>query len=166
MFLFYQKDKFRYELFFIDNLIFILEEIRIMKKPIIYIVILYFLALRTNFFESIKYPDTNISLLNLITSSLLLISVFFNFKWLKQKNFFKIFLLGGFLSGIISYITFEFIILGFIRDFSIILYILFITPFFGLNLLLGVNYGIFSVIISLFYLITLIYSLYLSKRNN
>ncbi len=127
-----------------------------MKKPIIYIILIFIVVFGINFITSIAYPDSSITVINLVASIIFVIAFSIGVIKLIEMNKRKIlilFLLGGFLSGMLNYIAYDLIIL---RGIATPLYCLFITPFFGFNLFLGVKFGLFSAIISVFYLIALI----------
>ena len=136
-----------------------------MKKRSVYVIIIYLLAFGINFITSIKYPDSHITILNFIVSILFLVTIFLSLKTVvisKKYKMFKFMMIGGMVSGIFVFIVTEFnhiiykyFILDIISGIQYPLYSLFVTPLFGLNYIFNVSYGLFSAIMSLFYLIAL-----------
>jgi len=125
----------------------------------------YLVSLVANTFVSLKYPDGTITVVMLLLSTILLvidilwIRKAFNSKWGKGL---KIFALCGMMTGPVVWLIGTFDFLEIVSAVQYPLYIVFITPFFGLNLLLDVSYQVFSLIVSVYYLIIVLY-LYIKK---
>jgi len=134
------------------------------KKTLIFLICSYLIAFSINFFPSIKYPDSNVTILNLLVTVLFIITLLALVKKVILKidsnKGLSIFLTLGCLSGLIIYVITIFQLeivqsatLHMIVSIHYPLYTLFITPLFGLNYLFSVNYGFFSLLASVVYLI-------------
>jgi len=149
-----------------------------MKKKLsirlFFIIIIYLFALGMNFLPSIKYPDSSLSIINLIISVSLLVTTIIKLKSIvvsQNNKFIQIIMLCGICSSLFVLIAYEFqhiahkyMILDVILGIHYPLYIVFITPLFGLNYIFNVNYGMFSGIIGIFYLLGFGSMFYHSKR--
>lgn len=149
------------------------------KKMIIAIscmVGIYSNAFIVNFITSIKYPDSQITILNFFVSLLYVLSILLGLKTIvtsKNSKLFKNYIIGGIMSCIFIYFATEFehiahdyLVLDIISGIHYLLYSLFVTPLFGFNYIFNVNYGVFSAIISLFYLVALCIIYKISKQKN
>lgn len=137
-----------------------------MEITIFHISLTYLVAFGVNFIDSIKFPDSNVTALNFIASSLFIISLSIGIKHListDKRKYVNLFLLSGFISGVVNYALFG--TTSNITNLASGVYCLFITPLFGINLIFNVKYGVFSVIMSLLYLIILVTSVYFTKRK-
>lgn len=137
------------------------------KKTLIFLICFYIVAFAINLIPSIKHPDSNVTILNLLVTILFIVTLLVFVKKIPLKNGFNkslnIFLIFGFLSGLIVYvitkfehITLDYAILDAIASIHYPFYIIFTTPLFGLNYLFGVNYGVFSLLMSVVYLSAII----------
>ncbi len=124
----------------------------------IIVICAYLVAFSINLMPALKHPDLNMTLLNLI-ASLIFLTVFFTYARKSDKKL-AVFSLVGMISGIIVFLIttfesfmFEYAILDVIASIQYPLYLIFTTPLFGGNLLINVNYEIFSLLTSLFYLL-------------
>jgi hypothetical protein len=119
-----------------------------MKKHTILMASIYIVSLSINLIPSLKHPDSNLTLINLLTSLMLMIAIILWIKSVatsKKTGFLKIISAIGMISGI------------FVFSIS--------TPLFGINYILNTNYGVFSVIISLFYLATFLLCSFYQKKQ-
>lgn len=124
----------------------------------IIVICAYLVAVSINLMPALKYPDLNVNIFNLV-GSLLFLTVFFLYAR-KGNQKLAVFSMIGMLSGIIVFLIttfesfiFEYAILDVIASIQYPLYLIFTTPLFGGNLLIGVNYEVYSLLTSLFYLI-------------
>ncbi|GAA4071843.1 hypothetical protein [Amphibacillus indicireducens] len=123
-----------------------------------------------------KHPDSAPGILHLLVTLLFLIGlVIFIHKAPRSAKFaqgFKLFLIIGVLAGLIvfgSSMLEGALSNSFIVDVSTAIhypfYFLFITPLFGLNYLFDLNYEIFSIIMSVVYLILVIFMIKVKKSR-
>lgn len=124
----------------------------------------YLLAFSINLIPSLKHPDSHLTFINLLAASLLLLtflagikSILFNDKCYKRA---KGILMAGFLSGLLVFgikmleeTVMNNMALDALASIQYPLYLLFITPFFGMNYLLDLGYGTFSLLVSIVYLL-------------
>jgi membrane protein YdbS with pleckstrin-like domain len=126
----------------------------------------YLIAFSTNLIPSLKHPDSNISIFNLLATFLLLIAFLIVIKkvWSSGKlhKSLKRFLLVGFISGLVIYgikifedTLMNYNVLDMIASIQYPIYLLFITPLFGMNYLFDMGYGNFSLLISVVYIFIL-----------
>ena len=126
----------------------------------------YLIAFSTNLIPSLKHPDSNISIFNLLATFLLLIAFLIVIKkvWSSGKlhKSLKRFLLVGFISGLVIYgikifedTLMNYNFLDMIASIQYPIYLLFITPLFGMNYLFDMGYGNFSLLISVVYIFIL-----------
>lgn len=134
------------------------------KKNFAFFVLVYIVALCINFFVSIKYPDIHLTMINFIVTLLFLMMFALLIKNVENKAIVHkgllIFSSFGFLSSVIIYfimtfehLMFEYALLDVLFSIQYPLYIVFITPLFGLNYIFNLNYGVFSLVISIIYFI-------------
>lgn len=136
-------------------------------KLFIFLICSYLIAFTTNLIPSLKHPDSTISIFNLLSTALFLIALLIFIKEAsysgKSNKGFKVFLIFGFLSGVVIYVIkmFE----GTIMDYAILdmivsiqypFYLMFTTPLFGVNYLFDISYETFSLLMSTVYVIAFI----------
>jgi len=146
------------------------------SKWLITIVGTYLIAFATNLFPSLKYPD---SMMNIFHLSITLL-FFFGFMIFINKapysvKFYKgikLFLLLGSLAGVIVFVSGMIegaLSNSFISDLITAIqypfYFLFITPLFGFNYLFGLNYQLYSIIMSVVYLILFTFLIKVKKSS-
>lgn len=141
-----------------------------LKKLGLIVGIAYILALVCNFIPSIKFPDSEIGVINIIVTIIFLGALVV--LSLKGKNWAKTFLLVGTIGGIVVSIIhalemglFDNAIYGIVSGLQYPFYILFITPLFGGNALLEINYGLYSFIIAGIYLVLLLLNMTSFKKS-
>lgn len=148
-----------------------------MKKNNILLLCVYITAFLVNSIPSIKYPDTNLSIINLIASTIFvitLVAVVIKGATNSMIKILKYFFMIGFISGLIIFIikVFEDIlikntILDVISSIQYPIYLLFYSPFFGINYIVNTDYGYFVLIISIFYIMAfLLFSRLQQKRKS
>lgn len=145
-----------------------------MKKHAILMTIIYIVSLSMNVMPSLKYPDSSLSLVNLLASLMLMLAIVFWFKSLmtvKKLKVLKIISTIGMVSSIcifliswVEHMTYEIFILDIILGIQYPLYLLFVTPLFGMNYIFNSGYGIFSGIASLFYLAVFLLCLFCRRK--
>lgn len=125
---------------------------------IIIVVFAYLVAFSINLMPALKYPDLNVNLFNLVVSIIFVTAILLYARKGEQKL--AIFSMVGLISGVIVFLIttfesfiFEYAILDLIASIQYPLYLIFTTPLFGGNLLINVNYEVYSLLTSLFYLI-------------
>lgn len=130
-----------------------------MKKMVIMFILFYLLALVFNFIPSIKFPDADISFANMLITLLFLVTLI-TLSITEKSIVIKAFLFTGIIGGIIVFLIELLESTLFDNGFYDVLavlqypfYILFITPLFGANSLLDINYGLYSLFMALVYLI-------------
>lgn len=134
----------------------------------IILVFSYLVSLAANIFVSLKHPDGSITTLMLGLSILLLIV---DLMWIKNairskwEKSLKIFAWIGLITGPVVYLIATFDFLEIVSAIQYPLYVIFITPFFGLNRIFNFSYQQFSLIVSVYYLIILIY-IYISNKKS
>ncbi len=146
-----------------------------MKKQTILTIIIYLLAFGINFFASIKYPDSTITVINLVISIVFMMTIILGLKSVitsKKNKYVKIIMISGTVSSIFvfiasefQYITYKYTILDVITNIHYPLYLIFVTPLFGINYIFNVSYGVLSAIISVLYLTGFCSMLYLLKKH-
>lgn len=139
------------------------------------LIVFYLIAFSTNFMSSIKYPDANITIFNFLATVLFVLILL---KYTKEKlnakkdnKKLKIFLLVGVITGVLVYVIkmfenfmFDYAFLDAIATIQYPIYLIFITPLFGANLLLNLSSSTFSLFMSLFYIFTLFYVVSFKKE--
>lgn len=147
----------------------------IVKIKLLFLLICsYIVAFSINLLPSVKHPDSTIGIFNLMATVLFLLAmgVFINKASYKGKSnkILKGFLVFGFLSGLVVYVitTFEskmvdYAVLDILASIQYPFYLLFITPLFGINYLLNINYEFFSALMSVVYVVAFILLVSLKK---
>lgn len=125
------------------------------------VIFVYLLAFAINLMPSIKYPDLTMSIIHLIVS-LLFLTVFVLYAKKGDKKL-AVFSMIGMISGICIFLIktvesfmFDYAIFDVIASIQYPLYLVFTTPLFGGNLLISVNYEIYSLLTTMFYLLVYI----------
>ncbi|WP_010097344.1 hypothetical protein [Ornithinibacillus scapharcae] len=133
-----------------------------MKKITIMFILFYLLALTFYFMPSIKFPDVTMNFTNMFITVLFLVTLITLSVLVKNKGI-KLFLITGTIEGILVFLInklessfFENLFYEVIAFLQYPIYIVFITPFFGGNSILHVNYGLYSLLVAAIYLIILI----------
>ncbi|MCA1031372.1 hypothetical protein LCL95_10075 [Bacillus timonensis] len=133
-------------------------------KTIVLFIFTYALALYINFMPSIKYPDLDPHALNLTVTlifMLVLVKISYDITTGKVKTKkAPLFFLTGAISGVVIFIIksfenmmFQNVILDSIAALQYPLYVIFITPMFGANILFDIAYEKLALFMSVFYLI-------------
>ncbi|MBN4050717.1 MAG: hypothetical protein COA82_11220 [Alkaliphilus sp.] len=147
-----------------------------MKINFKHVLVVYITAIGVNLLDSVKYPDSKIGLVNVAVSLLAFatIIIFSNYQIRNSNSNSKrnnVFLVAAIWSGILVYIITVFkdvmlnnTILDMFSNIQFPLYILFVTPLFGLNYFLEVTYGKLSMIIAIVYSVVLIIKVFLEKK--
>lgn len=141
-----------------------------------FFIVSYLLSFMSNILISIKYPDGTIESYHIFFSLLFLTALFFSLKKESEENSsikpIKYFLIAGFVSSLIVFVVnrLEISFAGnFLFDFfSLIHYFLYgllITPLFGFNYFLELDYGLFSLLTSVFYFILYVIYLTFAESN-
>ncbi|MHC8514676.1 hypothetical protein [Sporosarcina sp. ITBMC105] len=146
-----------------------------MKKGFLLLFVTYVLALFVNFMPSIKYPDGTIGVLHVAATVLFLGALLFvlvklaNHSGTSMKRM-KVLFAVGVLSGLAVYgihilesSGVNNAVLDIMLSVQYPLYVLFITPLFGLNVIMNADYGVFSVIMSVVYMLAFISTMRLKK---
>lgn len=134
--------------------------------------ICFFISMAINLFVSLKYPDINIGFINFIVSFLFIL--FCLYLIFTSKNLFKptfVYWITPIVGCILVFIfensfllKSEHVILDVISGIEYPLYILFVTPIFGLNWLLKLKVSSFSLVCSTIYFVLFILSLMRYKK--
>jgi len=146
-------------------------------KLFIFLICSYLIAFSTNLFPSLKHPDSTMSIFNLLATALFLIALLIFIKKAsysgKSNKGLKVFLIFGFISGLVVYVIkiFEgtmmgYAILDIISSIQYPFYLMFTTPLFGVNYLFDINYETFSLLMSAVYVITFILVMSFKKADN
>jgi len=139
------------------------------------LIFFYVIAFITNFMSSIKYPDANITIFNFLATVLFVIILL---KYTKEKlhakngnKKLKVYLLSGVISGILIYVIkmfenfmFDYAFLDSLASIQYPLYLFFVTPLFGANLLFNLSGSTFALFMSIFYILTLFYLISYNKK--
>ena len=132
------------------------------KYQIIIIIVIFISALLLNFMPAIKFPDHRISIFNLAISVLFLIGILYYSSVKDGTALYGI----GFVATLVIFVVnltenhlFDYVVLDVLANIQYPLYVIFVIPLFGLNKLLNLSYGNFSLIVSLLYLTILAGSL-------
>lgn len=134
----------------------------------------YLIAFSTNIIPSMKHPDSTMNIFNLLSTTLFLITLLI---FIKKGSYrgklnrgLKVFLVFGFISGLVVYIIKMFegsmmdnAILDIISSIQYPFYLMFTTPLFGVNYLFGINYDTFSLLMSVVYVLVFILVLSIKK---
>jgi len=120
----------------------------------IFLAVSYFIAFSLNLVPSIKHPDSTINILNLLAAALFLVALLTAVKKGTFKGI-KLFLIPGFVSGLAVYVfklmgdtLMSHAVLDVITSIQYPVYLLFITPLFGMNYLFDISYGVFSLLMA------------------
>lgn len=126
-----------------------------------------------NLFVSMKYPDVEVGFINFFVSIVFIVS-FINYSIMSDQLRFRA-VLYWLIPVVSSIIVFAFessslfktesIIIDIISGIKYPLYVLFITPVFGLNWLFGLKVNSFALVFSFIYLIILLLALVKYKSN-
>lgn len=136
------------------------------------ILIFYMFALYYNLIPSIKFPDIKTNYISILASFSLIIILVFFLKHVRNFKFTRNFVLVGLISSILFIILsliekyfFSYMIFDILSSIVYILFVLFITPFFGVNLLIRLPIEIFAGIISLMYFggLLIVYNLNINR---
>lgn len=135
-----------------------------MKNKVVYILILtYLLATIINLIPSLKYPDSNLSVINILVSVFFLLALLvFSINKTHYKVF-NLFLIFGIIGGCLIYVINKFDI-AIIENLQYPLYIIFITPLFGGNAIFDYEYGVYSLLVTITYLIIYNLKAFFKKR--
>ncbi|MFE8697455.1 hypothetical protein ACFYKT_14015 [Cytobacillus sp. FJAT-53684] len=136
-------------------------------KLLILLICTYIIAFSTNLIPSLKHPDSNMSIFNLLATSLFLITLLVFIKKAsysgKSNKGLKVFLIFGFTSGLVVYVIkifegtmMDYAILDMIASIQYPFYLMFTTPLFGVNYLFDINYETFSLLMSAVYILVFI----------
>lgn len=116
----------------------------------------YVLAFITNLMPALKHPDLTMDSINVLATFFLL-AMLVQYV-IKVHERFTYILLLGMISGLIVFVVnlfeeliFKYAILDVIASIQYPLYLIFITPFFGANMLLNISYGSYALLISFVY---------------
>ena len=125
--------------------------------------VIYLLALSMNFMTALKYPDLNSEVEHLLVSlaflSLLLLYSLFGGKLYRKL------MISGVISGVVCFAAQHY--QGYLYDIWIIdaissiqypLYVMYVAPLFGLNLFFDYTPAMYSLLVSLLFLICFIVS--------
>jgi hypothetical protein len=139
------------------------------KKILILLFGSYLLAFVMNFMPSIKAPDLNVTIVNLVVSILFAVVLLIYSKTGSKKL--RLFSLVGVISGIIIYLinVFEYEMMGnFLLDslasLQYPLYVIYTTPIFGGAIFFELNYQTYSLFLSVFYATVLVLTLKSDKK--
>ncbi|MGP4072895.1 hypothetical protein ACTWQB_10115 [Piscibacillus sp. B03] len=139
-----------------------------MKFKLLFLLICsYLIAFSTNFIPSLKHPDSNMSIFNLLATSLFLIALIIFIKKAsysgKSNKGLKLYLIFGFISGLVVYVIkmfevtlMDYAVLDMFASIQYPFYLLFTTPLFGVNYLFAINYETFSLLMSAVYVLAFI----------
>ncbi|WP_404452207.1 hypothetical protein LG329_17920 [Virgibacillus necropolis] len=139
-------------------------------KLLILLIGSYLLAFSINLMPAIKHPDLNVDIFNTIVTIIFMFLLLMYAK--KRSRILKLFSIFGVISGVIVFVitTFEHamfgnVILDAIASIQYPLYLIFITPLFGGNILFDLSYGSYSLLMSLFYGIVFVLTVNFNKKD-
>jgi len=133
------------------------------KKHVLLFSVLWVFSIGYNLLKSMMYPDTSITIMNLVVSIVyLFFGIYFVYYLLKKEayNILRDVSKIGIISGLLIFVFkagFHFI--------TVPLYVIFITPLFGLNYFALFSIGVMSISCSTFYLFIYLVQLYYSKKG-
>lgn len=127
----------------------------------------YLIAFSTNLIPSLKHPDSNMNIFNLLVTTLfLIVLLIFVKKGVFSGNSnkkLKVFLIFGFISGLVVYVIkmFESTMMDYenldiIASIQYPFYLMFTTSLFGVNFLFDLSYEIFALLMSAVYVLVFI----------
>ena len=145
-----------------------------MKKNKVFSIVticVYLLALIINFTVAIKYPDLSISTPSfLISLILLLLLLFYSFFGGKIYRIMMIIgVVGSVFISVVQYyqdVIYDIWILDVLSALQYPLYVMYVAPLFGINFLLDYTPAMYSLSVSIVFLICFIISVYIRKNNN
>lgn len=143
-------------------------------KLLVLLICSYLLAFSTNLFPSLKHPDSNMNIFNLMATTLfLIVLLIFVKKGVysgKSNKKLKVFLIFGFISGLVVYVInmfestmMDYAILDIIASIQYPFYLIFTTPLFGVNFLFDLSYATFALLMSIVYVLVFILVISLKK---
>jgi vacuolar-type H+-ATPase subunit I/STV1 len=139
-------------------------------KFLILLICTYLLAFSINFMPALKHPDLDMGIFNILVT-ILFMSLLLMYSKKGSKNL-KIFSIIGVISGVLVFVitTFEHalfgnVILDAVASFQYPFYLIFTTPLFGGNMIFDISYGIYSLLMSLFYGIVFGLTVYFKTNN-
>jgi vacuolar-type H+-ATPase subunit I/STV1 len=139
-------------------------------KFLILLICTYLLAFSINFMPALKHPDLDMGIFNILVT-ILFMSLLLMYSKKGSKNL-KIFSIIGVISGVLVFVitTFEHalfgnVILDAVASFQYPFYLIFTTPLFGGNMIFDINYGTYSLLMSLFYGIVFGLTVYFKTNN-
>lgn len=143
-----------------------------MKKNKVFLLVIvgvYLLALIINFTVAIKYPDLSISTPSfLISLILLLLLLFYSFFGERIYRFMIIIgVVGSVFISVVQYyqdVIYDIWILDVLSALQYPLYVMYVAPLFGINLLLDYTPAMYTLSVSIVFLICLIISVYIKKK--
>ena len=129
----------------------------------------YLLAFSINLMPALKYPDLNMNIFNLLVTLLFMFLLLLYSK--KGSKTLMIFSIVGVISGVLVFVVttfehaiFDNAILDAISSIQYPLFLIFTTPIFGGNVLFNLSYGLYSLLMSLFYGVVLCLTVYFKKN--
>lgn len=143
-------------------------------KLLVLLICSYLLAFSTNLFPSLKHPDSNMNIFNLLATTLfLIVLLIFVKKGVysgKSNKKLKLFLIFGFISGLVVYVInmfestmMDYAMLDIIASIQYPFYLIFTTPLFGVNFLFDLSYATFALLMSAVYVLVFILVISLKK---
>lgn len=138
-------------------------------KFLILLMVSYLLAFSINLMPSLKHPDLNMNMFNLLVTLLFMLLLLLYSK--NGSKTLKIFSIVGVISGVLVFAVttfehamFDNVILDGIASIQYPLFLIFTTPIFGGNVLFDLSYGLYSLLMSLFYGVVLCLTVYFKKN--
>lgn len=128
------------------------------------------MSLIINFMPAIKYPDLSINPANFLISFLfLLVFVFYS---LIGGKLYRNLMIIGFIGSVFIFVVhhyrnfiYEIWILDVLSSIQYPLYVLYVAPLFGMNLLLDYNPEVYSFCVSFVFLLCFLVSMYMNKNK-
>ncbi|PYF08325.1 hypothetical protein [Ureibacillus chungkukjangi] len=141
------------------------------KKLLILLIVSYLLAFSINLMPAIKHPDLQIGMLNFLVSLVFMAFIVISLKTGSQKL--KKFIIGGTYAGIVIFFISELetyyisgsSIFDAIASIQYPLYVIFVTPLFGMNLFLDTSYEVLSIMLGIFYAVVWCIIDYFQKKQ-
>ena len=136
-----------------------------MKKNIVLVMVAWLISIVSNISVSFFYPDTNISVFNLVVSILFLIVIGYSvFNFIRQQNF-RIVLYIGVIGAVSGLLVSLFESMNSAQFITLPLYVLVITPLFGLNYLMNLNIALFSLAMLFIFIPIILLQLYFKRKE-